>query len=101
MRLILKALGAVFGVLALAAFMGAAIGLGAEVIHWIETGTWEVGQTLADAWPALPERIAALKWAGAQRIALWVSGQSLTLVYAALAVVWLLLWFLVVELRVE
>ena len=60
MRLILKALGAVFGVLALAAFMGAAIGLGAEVIHWIETGTWEVGQTLADAWPALPERIAAL-----------------------------------------
>ena len=64
MRLILKALGAAFGVLALAAFMGAAIGLGAEVIHWIETGTWEVGQTLADAWPALPERIAALKWAG-------------------------------------
>jgi len=32
-----------------------------------------------------------MKWTGAQPIALWVVVQSLTLVYAALAVVFLLL----------
>jgi hypothetical protein len=43
----------------------------------------------------------ALQWTGAQRVALWVVAQSLNLVYAALAVVCLLLWFLVVELSEE
>jgi hypothetical protein len=88
-------------VLALAALLGAAIGLGAEVIHWLETGTWAVGKTLAEAWPALAERVAAMKWTGAQHMALWVVAQSLTLVYAAFAVVCLLLWFVVVELSDE
>jgi hypothetical protein len=74
MRLVLKGLKAAFSVLALAALLGAAIGLGAEVIHWLETGTWT----------------------GAQHMALWVVAQSLTLVYAAFAVVCLLLWFVVV-----
>jgi hypothetical protein len=78
-----------------------AIGLGAEVIHWLETGTWAVGKTLAEAWPALAERVAAMKWTDTQRIALWVVAQSLNLVYAALAVVCLLLWFLVAELSDE
>jgi len=40
-------------------------------------------------------------WTGVQRVALWVVAQSLNLVYAALAVVYLLLWFLVVELSEE
>jgi hypothetical protein len=97
----LTGLGTVLSVLALAAFMGAALGLGAEVIHWIETGTWQVGQTLAEASPTLAERATAMQWAGAQRIALWVLAQSLTLIYAASAVVLLLLWYLVVELRGE
>jgi len=93
MRLVLKVLAAVLSVLSLAAFMGAALGLGAEVIHWIETGTWEVGKTLAEAWPTL----AAMKWTAAQ----WVVAKPLNLVYAALAVVLALLWFLVVELSDE
>jgi hypothetical protein len=97
MRLVLKVLAAVLSVLSLAAFMGAALGLGAEVIHWIETGTWEVGKTLAEAWPTLAERVAAMKSTGAQ----WVVAKPLNLVYAALAVVFLLLWFLVVGLMDE
>ena len=101
MRFVLKRLGTVLNVLALAAFMGAALGLAVEVIHWIETGTWEVGKTLAEASPALAERVAAMKRAGAQPIALWVLAQSLTLIYAASAVVLLLVWYLVVELRDE
>src|SRR5215472_2986262 len=92
MRLVLKGLKAA---------SSAAIGLGAEVIHWLETGTWAVGKTLAEAWPALAERVAAMKWTGAQHMALWVVAQSLTLVYAAFAVVCLLLWFVVVELSDE
>ena len=101
MRLVLKALKAAFSVLALAALLGVGIGLGAEVIHWLETGTWAVGKTLGEAWPALAERVAAMQWTGVQRVALWVVAQSLNLVYAALAVVYLLLWFLVVELSEE
>jgi hypothetical protein len=91
MRLVLKALKEVLSVLAWAALLGAGLGLLATFIHWLETGTWEVGQTLADAWPASAERVAAMKWTGAQPIALWVVAQSLTLLYAALAVVFLLL----------
>jgi hypothetical protein len=101
MRLVLKRLGTVLSVLALAAFMGAALGLGAEAIHRIETGTWEAGKTLAEAWPALAARVTAMEWAGAQRIALWVLAQSLTLIYAGSAVVLLLLWYLVLELSHE
>ena len=97
MRLVLKALKTAFGVLAWAALLGAGIGFGAEVTHWLETGTW----TLGEAWPALAERVAAMQWTGVQRVALWVVVQSLNLVYAALAVVCLLLWFLVVELSEE
>jgi hypothetical protein len=91
MRLFLKALREVLGVLALAALLGAGIGLGDIFIHWLETGTWVAGNTLGEAWPALAERVAAMKWTGAQPIALWVVAQSLTLLYAALAVVFLLL----------
>ena len=40
MRLVLKALKAAFSVRALAALLGAGIGFGAEVTHWLETGTW-------------------------------------------------------------
>jgi hypothetical protein len=101
MRLVLKALKTALSVLALAALLGAGIGLGAEAIHWLETGTWAVGKTLAEAWPALAESVAAMKWAGAQRVALWVVAQSLNLVYAGLVVVCLLLWFLVVKLNEE
>jgi hypothetical protein len=97
MKLVLKALKAAFSVLALAALLGAGIGLGAKVVHWLETGTWAVGKTLGEAWPALAERVAAMQWTGAQ----WVVAQSLNLVYAALAVVCLLLWFLVVKLSEE
>ena len=95
MRLFLKALREVLGVLALAALLGAGIGLGDIFIHWLETGTWVVGKTLGEAWPALAESVAG------QPVALWVVSQSLNLVYAALAVVCLLLWFLVVELSEE
>src|SRR5262249_23147608 len=98
LRLVLKGLKAAFSVLALAALLGAATGLGAEVIHWLETGTWVVGKTLAEAWPALAERVAAMKWTGAQHMALWVGAQSLTLVYAAFAAVCLLISFVVMEL---
>src|SRR5262249_37492488 len=91
MRLVLKALKTAFGVLAWAALLGAGVGLGAEAIHWLETGTWAVGKSLGEAWPALAERVAAMKWTGAQPIALWVVAQSLTLLYAALAAVSLLL----------
>jgi uncharacterized membrane protein len=101
MRLVLKALKAVLSVLAWAALLGAGIGLGAIFIHWLETGTWVAGKTLGEAWPALAETVAAMKWTGAQTVALWVVGQSLNLVYAALAVVCLLLWFLVVKLSEE
>jgi hypothetical protein len=101
MRLVLKALKTAFIVLALAALLGAGIGLGAEAIHWLETGTWVVGKTLGEAWPALTKSVAAMKWTGAQPIALWVVAQSLNLVYAAFAVVCLLLWFLVVKLGEE
>ena len=101
MRIILKALSTLLGVLALAALLGAGIGLGSEAIHWLETGTWVAGKTLGEAWPALAERVAAMKWTGAQHMALWVVAQSLTLVYAAFAVVCLLLWFVVVELSDE
>jgi hypothetical protein len=100
-RLVLKALKAAFSVLALAALLGAGIGFGAEVTHWLETGTLAVGKTLGEAWPALAERVAAMQWTGVQRLALWVVVLSLNLVYAALAVVCLLLWFLVVELSEE
>ena len=95
MRLVLKALKTAFGVLAWAALLGAGIGLGAEAIHWLETGTWAVGKTLGEAWPALAESVAG------QPVALWVVSQSLNLVYAALALVFLLLWFLVLELSEE
>jgi len=95
MKLVLKALKAAFSVLALAALLGAGIGLGAKVVHWLETGTWAVGKTLGEAWPALAESVAG------QPVALWVVSQSLNLVYAALALVFLLLWFLVVELSEE
>ena len=91
MRLVLKALKEVLSVLAWAALLGAGLGLLATFIHWLETGTWVAGNTLGEAWPALAERVAAMKWTGAQPIALWVVAQSLTLVYAALAVVLLLL----------
>ena len=62
MRLVLKALKAAFSVRALAALLGAGIGFGAEVTHWLETGTWAVGKTLGEAWPALAERVAAMQW---------------------------------------
>src|SRR5262249_83210 len=101
MRLVLKPLKTASSVLAWAALLGAGIGLGAEAIHWLETGTWAVGKTLGQAWPALGESVAAMKWTGAQPVALWVVSQSLNLVYAALALVFLLLWFLVVELSEE
>ena len=101
MRLVLKALKTAFGVLAWAALLGAGIGLGAEAIHWLETGTWAVGKTLGEAWPALAESVAAMKWTGPQPVALWVVAQSLNLVYAALAVVFSLLGFLVVKLSEE
>ena len=95
MRLVLKVLKTAFSVLAWAALLGAGIGLGAEAIHWLETGTWAVGKTLGEAWPALAESVAG------QPVALWVVSQSLNLVYAALALVFLLLWFLVLELSEE
>ena len=98
MRLVLKVLKTVFGVLAWAALLGAGIGLGAEAIHWLETGTWTVGKTLGEAWPALAEGVAAMKWTGPQRVALWVVAQSLNLVCAALALVFSLLGILVVRL---
>ena len=101
MRLVLRALKTAFNVLAWAALLGTGIGLGAEAIHWLETGTWAVGKTLGEAWPALAESVAAMKWTGAQPVALWVVAQSLNLVYAALAVVCLLLWFLFVKLSEE
>ena len=101
MRLVLKALKTAFGVLAWAALLGAGIGLGAEAIHWLETGTWVVGKTLGEAWPALAESVAAMKWTSPQPVALWVVAQSLNLVYAALAVVFSLLGFLVVKLSEE
>ena len=101
MRLVLKALKTAFGVLAWAALLGAGIGLGAEAIHWLETGTWVAGKTLGEAWPALAESVAAMKWTGPQPVALWVVAQSLNLVYAALAVVFSLLGFLVVKLSEE
>ena len=101
MRLVLKALKTVFGVLAWAALLGAGIGLGAEAIHWLETGTWVVGHTLGEAWPALAESVAAMKWTGGQHAALWVVAQSLNLVCAALALVFSLLGFLVVKLSEE
>jgi hypothetical protein len=90
MRLVLKALIAVLSVLAWAALLGAGIGLGATFIHWLETGTWVAG-TLGEAWPGLAEKVAAMKWTGAQPIASWLVAQSLTLLYAALAVVFSLL----------
>ena len=43
MKLFLKALKAAVSVLALASLLGAGIGLGAKVVHWLETGTWAVG----------------------------------------------------------
>src|SRR5215813_3106421 len=95
MRLVLKALKTTFGVLAWAALLGAGIGLGAEATHWLETGTWVVGKTLGEAWPALAESVAAMKWTGAQPVALWVVSQSLNLVYAALAVVFFALHLVV------
>jgi len=98
---VLKALKIAFGVLAWAALLGAGIGLGAEAIHWLETGTWAVGKTLGEAWPALAESVAAMNWTGPQRVALWVVAQSLNLVYAALALVFSLLGFLVVKLSEE
>ena len=101
MRLVLKALKTAFGVLAWAALLGAGIGLGAEAIHWLETGTWVVGHTLGEAWPALAESVAAMKWTGGQHAALWVVDQSLNLVCAALALVFSLLGFLVVKLSEE
>ena len=101
MRLVLKTLKIAFGVLAWAALLGAGIGLGAEAIHWLETGTWVVGKTLGEAWPALAESVAAMKWTGPQPVALWVVAQSLNLVCAALAVVFSLLGFLVVRLSEE
>jgi hypothetical protein len=101
MRLVLMALKTALSVLALAALLGAGIGLGGEAIHWLETGTWVVGNTLGGAWRALAESVAAMKWTGAQPIALWVVAQSLNLLYAAFAVVFLLLWFLVVKLGEE
>lgn len=101
MRLVLKALKIAFSALAWAALLGAGIGLGAEAIHWLETGTWAVGKTLGEAWPALAESVATMKWTGAQPIALWVVAQSLNLVYAALALVFSLLGFLVVKLSEE
>jgi hypothetical protein len=101
MRLVLKALKTAFGVLAWAALLGAGIGLGAEAIHWLETGTWAVGKTLGESWPALDESVAAMKWTGPQRVALWVVAQSLNLVCAALALVFSLLGFLVVKLSEE
>jgi hypothetical protein len=42
-----------------------------------------------------------MQWARVQRVALWVAAQALNLVYAAVAVVCLLLWFLVAELSEE
>ena len=98
---VLKALKTALSVLALAALLGAGIGLGAEAIHWLETGTWAVGKTLGEAWPALAESVAAMKWTGPQPVALWVVAQSLNLVYAALALVFSLLGFLVVKLSEE
>ena len=95
MRLVLKVLKTAFSVLAWAALLGAGIGLGAEAIHWLETGTWVAGKTLGQAWPALAERVAGMNWTE------WVVAQSLNLVYAALALVFLLLWFLVLELSEE
>jgi hypothetical protein len=95
MRLFLKALREVLGVLALAALLGAGIGLGDIFIHWLETGTWVAGKTLGQAWPALAERVAGMNWTE------WVVAQSLNLVYAAFAVVCLLLWFLVAKLGEE
>ena len=101
MRRVLKALKIAFGVLAWAALLSAAIGLGAEAIHWHETGTWAVRKTLGEAWPALAESVAAMKWTGAQPVALWVVDQSLNLVCAALALVFSLLGFLIVKLSEE
>src|SRR5262249_37898720 len=94
-NIVLKALKEVPSVLALAALLGAGIGLGAIFIHWLETGTWVAGKTLGEAWPALAERVAAMKWTGAQPVPLWVVSQSLNLVYSALAVVFLLLHLVV------
>src|SRR5215831_16567094 len=90
MRLV-QALKEVPSVLALAALLGAGIGLGGIFIHWLETGTWVAGKTLGETWPALAEKVAAMKWTGMQPIALWIVAQSLNLFYSALAVVFFLL----------
>src|SRR5262249_61706970 len=87
MRLILKALKTVFGVLAWASLLGAGIGLGAEAIHWLETGTWVVGHTLGEAWPALAESVAAMNWTGGGNAAFWACGPVLDLVLAGLSFV--------------
>jgi len=84
-------LQATFRFVALVAFMGAALGLGAELIHWLETGTWKVWQSLAEAWPALPGKVAAMKSVKGREIALWVIAQSMTLIYAALGFISLLI----------
>ena len=87
MRRTVGVLSAVFGFVALVAFMGAALGFGAKLIHWLETGTWEAWQSLADAWPALGSKVGSMKWLDGQRVAFWVIAQPMTLIYAALAFV--------------
>jgi hypothetical protein len=94
MRRILGVLSAVFGFVAWVAFMGAALGVGAEIIHWLESTTWEALPSLADAWPALGSKVAAMKWLDGQRVAYWVIAQPMTLIYAALGFVCLLVSFI-------
>src|SRR5262245_42781424 len=80
MRRIVGLLRATFGFVALVGFMGAALGFGAELIHWVATGTWETWQTLADAWPALGSKVTAMKWLDGRRVASWVIAQPMTLI---------------------
>ena len=89
-----KLLSAAFGVMAIAAFMGAALGFGTQLTHWVETGTWKVWQSLADAWPALGSKVAAMKWLDGQRLALWLMAQPMTLIYVVSGFVCLLISFL-------
>jgi hypothetical protein len=95
---VLGGLGALFGIVGLAALIGATIGLSNELIHWLESGDWGAGKTVAEAWPQLAKTVAAMNWPGVKHISLWVVTHSLTLFYAALAVVCLPVWFLLLKL---
>jgi hypothetical protein len=87
-----------FGSVAILAFGMAVFQIGANALHWFNTGTWGSTEIIAEAWPSAAAYVKTIDWIRMRDIGLRMIAQSVSFAYLALGVICLLICSLFMQL---